>query len=82
MKCATCASQRQTHSLECNLRIGLTLRNAVNRGQFRKTSIPRAAISIHAYIDGLLYGWLLAPDSLSCIRRPSAGLIQDWICCA
>ena len=23
----------------------------------------RAAISIHSYIDGLLYGWLLAPDS-------------------
>ncbi|MOA54930.1 HTH-type transcriptional regulator TtgR [compost metagenome] len=23
----------------------------------------RAAVSIHAYIDGLLYQWLLAPDS-------------------
>jgi TetR/AcrR family acrAB operon transcriptional repressor len=23
----------------------------------------RAAISLHAYIDGILYQWLLAPDS-------------------
>jgi hypothetical protein len=78
MKCVTCASQRQTHSLECNLRISLTLRNAVHRGQVPENlDTTRAAVCIHAYIDGLLYGqWLLVPDSLSCIRKPSAGLMR------
>lgn len=56
--------QRRTASLECNTRIGLTLRNAVNRGQLPENlDTASAAISIHAYIDGLLYQWLLAPDS-------------------
>ena len=56
--------QRREVSLECNSRIALTLRNAVNRGQLPEDLDPaRAAISIHAYIDGLLYQWLLASDS-------------------
>jgi TetR/AcrR family acrAB operon transcriptional repressor len=56
--------QRRAASLECNSRIGLTLRNAVNRGQLPEDlDTARAAISIHAWIDGLLYQWLLAPDS-------------------
>lgn len=46
------------------MRIALTLSNAVNRGQLpADLDTARAAISIHAYIDGLLYGWLLAPDA-------------------
>jgi len=56
--------QRQTHSLECNLRISLTLRNAVNRGQLPENlDTTRAAVCIHAYINGLLGQWLLVPDS-------------------
>ncbi|WP_077047729.1 TetR family transcriptional regulator [Pseudomonas sp. KK4] len=56
--------QRRDASLECNTRIGLTLRNAVNRGQLPDDlDTVQAAISLHAYIDGLLYQWLLAPDS-------------------
>ncbi|MHC8315772.1 efflux system transcriptional repressor EmhR [Pseudomonas sp. LB3P31] len=56
--------QRQTASLDCNVRIGLALRNAVNRGQLPENlDTERAAISLHAYIDGILYQWLLAPDS-------------------
>lgn len=56
--------QRQAASLDCNVRIGLALRNAVNRGQLpADLDTVRAAISLHAYIDGILYQWLLAPDS-------------------
>ncbi len=56
--------QRQTHSLECTLRISLTLRNAVHRGQLPENlDTTRAAVCIHAYIHGLLGQWLLVPDS-------------------
>ena len=56
--------QRQTHTLECNLRIGLTLRNAVHRGQLPATlDTTRGAVCIHAFIHGLIGQWLLVPDS-------------------
>ncbi|SDO24268.1 transcriptional regulator, TetR family [Pseudomonas arsenicoxydans] len=56
--------QRRAVSLDCNVRIALALSNAVNRGQMPEDlDTARAAISLHAYIDGLLYQWLLAPDS-------------------
>jgi TetR/AcrR family acrAB operon transcriptional repressor len=56
--------QRRTVSLDCNVRIALALSNAVNRGQLPENlDTARAAISLHAYIDGILYQWLLAPDS-------------------
>jgi TetR/AcrR family acrAB operon transcriptional repressor len=56
--------QRVVASLDCNVRIGLALRNAVTRGQLPENlDTERAAISLHAYIDGILYQWLLVPDS-------------------
>ncbi|MNI58553.1 HTH-type transcriptional regulator TtgR [compost metagenome] len=56
--------QRVAASLDCNVRIGLALSNAVNRGQLPENlDTARAAISLHAFIDGILYQWLLAPDS-------------------
>jgi len=56
--------QRVSASLECNVRIGLALSNAVKRGQLPENlDTARAAISLHAFIDGILYQWLLAPDS-------------------
>ena len=56
--------QRREVSLDCNVRIALALSNAVNRGQLPESlDTARAAISLHAYIDGILYQWLLAPDS-------------------
>ncbi|WP_322614556.1 efflux system transcriptional repressor EmhR [Pseudomonas sp. BIC9C] len=56
--------QRVSANLECNIRIGLALSNAVNRGQLPENlDTARAAIGLHAYIDGILYKWLLAPDS-------------------
>ncbi|MHC8393293.1 efflux system transcriptional repressor EmhR [Pseudomonas sp. LB3P93] len=56
--------QRREVSLDCNVRIALALSNAVKRGQMPEDlDTARAAISLHAYIDGMLYQWLLAPDS-------------------
>jgi TetR/AcrR family acrAB operon transcriptional repressor len=56
--------QRVAASLDCNVRIGVALTNAVNRGQLPENlDTVRAAISLHAYIDGMLYQWLLAPES-------------------
>ncbi|EPA95959.1 efflux system transcriptional repressor EmhR [Pseudomonas umsongensis] len=56
--------QRVAASLDCNVQIDLALSNAVNRGQLPENlDTARAAISLHAYIDGILYQWLLAPDS-------------------
>ncbi|MGC5702854.1 efflux system transcriptional repressor EmhR [Pseudomonas sp. NFXW11] len=58
--------QRRTASLDCNAHIELALRNAVNRGQLPENlDTARAAISLHAYIDGILYQWLLAPESFA-----------------
>ncbi len=56
--------QRRAASADCNMHIELALRNAVSRGQLPESlDITRAAISIHAWIDGIVYQWLLAPDS-------------------
>ncbi|NWA23785.1 TetR family transcriptional regulator [Pseudomonas gingeri] len=56
--------QRQAASVDCNLKIGLTLRNAVARGQLPEQLDPvRAAVAIHAYIHGIIAQWLLVSDS-------------------
>ena len=56
--------QRRVAALDCNVHIELALRNAVSRGQMpADLDTARAAITLHAYIDGILYEWLLAPDS-------------------
>ncbi|MGV8917359.1 MAG: TetR family transcriptional regulator [Pseudomonas sp.] len=62
--------QRQIVSLDCNDRIALALSNAVRRGQMpANLDTVRAAICLHAYIDGILGQWLLVPESF--------GLSQD-----
>lgn len=62
--------QRQTHSLECNLRIVLTLRNAVHRGQLPENlDTARGAVCIYGYINGLLGQWLLVPDSFELYQQ-------------
>ncbi|NWD09255.1 efflux system transcriptional repressor EmhR [Pseudomonas gingeri] len=67
--------QRRAASLDCNVHIELALRNAVNRGQLPgNLDTARAAISIHAWIDGILYQWLLAPDSFDL-----AGDAERWV---
>jgi len=56
--------QRQAASLDCNVRIELSLRNAVNRGQLPENlDTARGAVVLHAYIDGMLGQWLLVPES-------------------
>ena len=38
----------------------------MNRGQLPENlDAARAAITLHAFIDGILYQWLLAPDSFA-----------------
>jgi TetR/AcrR family acrAB operon transcriptional repressor len=56
--------QRREVSADCNVRIDLSLRNAVNRGQLpHDLDTARAAMSLHAFIDGHIAQWLLLPDS-------------------
>jgi len=55
--------QRQMASVDCNSRIELTLSNAIHREQLPSNlNARRAAIALHAYIDGILGQWLLVPD--------------------
>ena len=57
-------AQRQVAMVDCNSRIELALSNAIHRQQLPETlDVRRAAISLHAYIDGILGQWLLVPDS-------------------
>lgn len=38
----------------------------MNRGQLPENlDTARAAITLHAFIDGMLYQWLLAPESFA-----------------
>ena len=56
--------QRHTSAVECNLHIGLSLSNAMNRQQLPPDLDPqRAAIALHAYIDGVIAQWLLIPET-------------------
>ncbi|MCY1430689.1 HTH-type transcriptional regulator TtgR [compost metagenome] len=67
--------QRQTAALECNVRIELSLSNAVSRGQLPENlDTGRAAITLHAFIDGMLAQWLLIPDSFSLHEQA-----QTWV---
>jgi TetR/AcrR family acrAB operon transcriptional repressor len=54
--------------LECRTQgvamIERSLRNAIRKSQLpRHLDARRAAIGLHAYVDGLLYDWLMAPGS-------------------
>ena len=56
--------QRQVAMVDCNARIELALSNAVHRDQLPQAlDVRRAAITLHAYIDGILGQWLLVPDT-------------------
>lgn len=56
--------QRREVSADCNVRIDLSLRNAVNRGQLPQgLDTARAALNLHAFIDGSIAQWLLLPES-------------------
>ncbi|WP_271408775.1 TetR family transcriptional regulator [Pseudomonas sp. Q1-7] len=51
---------------ECDLRIAKALRNTVSRGQLpADLDCRRAAISVHAYLEGIQTNWLLVPEGYS-----------------
>ncbi|MDO8695560.1 MAG: TetR family transcriptional regulator [Pseudomonas sp.] len=65
--------QRQSAYLDINGRIELSLSNAVQRGQLpADLNIPRAVISLHGYIDGIVAQWLLVPDSFALAQEAAA----------
>ena len=67
--------QRQAASLDCNSRIELALNNAIHRQQLPPTlDVRRAAICLHAYIDGILGKWLLVPDSFELYHEA-----ESWV---
>ncbi|WP_122314448.1 TetR family transcriptional regulator [Pseudomonas cichorii] len=58
--------QRQANAYLCHERIGLALSNAVRQGQLPASlDITRAAVCLFSYINGVMYQWLLVPDSFS-----------------
>ncbi|MBC9252300.1 TetR family transcriptional regulator [Pseudomonas alcaligenes] len=59
--------QRMQHAhLDCDERIAKSLRNAVSKAQLPDDlDCQRAALCVHAYIEGLQANWLLAPGGLS-----------------
>jgi len=72
-----CDIRRQRHdaSVDCNIRIELTLRNAVNRQQLPgELDTRRAAIALHAYIDGVIGQWLLVPEAFDL-----ASHAEQWV---
>ena len=68
-------AQRQVAMLDCNSRIELALSNAIHRQQLPETlDVRRAAICLHAYIDGILGQWLLVPNSFDLYKHA-----QSWV---
>lgn len=67
--------QRRDNALWCNERIGLSLSNAVRKGQLpADLDINKAAIGLHAFIDGILAQWLLVPESFALDE-----LAEQWV---
>ena len=68
-------AQRQVAMVDCNSRIELALTNAIHRQQLPVTlDVRRAAICLHAYIDGILGQWLLVPDSFELFKNA-----ESWV---
>jgi TetR/AcrR family acrAB operon transcriptional repressor len=55
------------------------LRNAVRRGQLPpQVNARRAALGLHAYVDGLIYDWLLDPSCFS-LGREAEALVDQYL---
>ena len=68
-------AQRQVAMVDCNNRIELALSNAIHRQQLPETlDVRRAAISLHAYIDGILGQWLLVPNTFELFKEA-----ESWV---
>ncbi|MFA0997381.1 MULTISPECIES: TetR family transcriptional regulator [Pseudomonas syringae group] len=58
--------QRQDNAIQCHDRITLGLNNAVRQGQLpQELDTGRAAVALFSYVNGIIYQWLLVPDSFS-----------------
>lgn len=58
--------QRQDNAIQCHDRITLGLNNAVRQGQLPKDlDTARAAVALFSCVNGIIYQWLLVPDSFS-----------------
>ncbi len=63
----------QAFGVECDQRIARTLANAVGKGQLpADLDCPRAAVAVHAYMDGLQANWLLVPEGLDLEHQAEA----------
>jgi TetR/AcrR family acrAB operon transcriptional repressor len=55
------------------------LRNAMRKGQLpRQLNARRAAVGLHAYVDGLIYNWLLDPGSFA-LDRDAEALVDQYL---
>jgi TetR/AcrR family acrAB operon transcriptional repressor len=55
------------------------LRNAVRRGQLpARVNTRRAALGLHAYVDGLIYDWMLDPSSFA-LGREAEALVDQYL---
>jgi TetR/AcrR family acrAB operon transcriptional repressor len=54
-------------------------RNALRKGQLPAAlNVRRAAIGLHAYMDGLIYNWLLNPVSFQLAKEAEA-LVDQYL---
>ena len=68
-------AQRQVAMVDCNSRIELALNNAIHRQQLPENlDARRAAICLHAYVDGILGQWLLVPNSFDLYNEA-----ESWV---
>ncbi len=55
------------------------LRNAIRRGQLsRHVNARRAALGLHAYVDGLIYDWLLDPEYFA-LGKEAEALVDQYL---
>jgi TetR/AcrR family acrAB operon transcriptional repressor len=73
-------SQRILHCRAESLEMmGRALRNAVRRGQLpARINVRRAALGLHAYVDGLIYDWLLDPAGFA-LGREAEALVDQYL---
>ena len=72
----------QALSRECDQRIAKALSNAVNKGQLPgDLDCPRAAVCLHAYMEGVEANWLLVPNFDLAQQAPAlVDTVLDMLC--
>ncbi|MGG2399090.1 TetR family transcriptional regulator [Pseudomonas sp. SH1-B] len=72
----------QALSLECDQRIAKALGNAVSKGQLpHDLDCPRAAVCLHAYMEGIETNWLLMPNFDLAAQAPAlVDTALDMLC--